>query len=356
MYHGSYRAEDVDVLMDPIPVSELMRGMHLPLVGSNDWRALVESERAPSAEYMDFVRRALEANKQQLARDVIAVARRLAAVPGDEPLALVSLIRAGTAAGVLLQRTLAMLGRNSRHYSISAVRGNRCQNALRHILTRHAEDKLFFVDGWTGKGTVAQQVCDLVLPFNAEHGANIDPQLVVLSDLAGVAGISAGANDYLMPTAMLRAVGTGLFSPAIINDEQHGLGEFDVCLHYDNVQAADFSLGMADIVTAEIARLLPDVLDATTWGEHDRAALRETSLRFVDFCTGRWNIPVTQVKPGICEAGRWMLTPNPRMVLMVRNPGDAEVEHLIALAFKKGSNLRVDPLLPYRAAVAILEQ
>ena len=100
-----------------------------------------------------------------------------------DKLVLVSLARAGTPIGVLIKRYLSFKYQiNIPHYSISIIRGRGIdETAIDYIFEHHPGAKIQFVDGWTGKGAITNELDEACLNYNATHANKIDANLAVLS-------------------------------------------------------------------------------------------------------------------------------------------------------------------------------
>jgi hypothetical protein len=290
------------------------------------------------------------ANTARMAADCLALAALIAARRSG-PVTLVSLARAGTPVGVVLNRLLpAVFGRASTHYSVSIIRDRGIdQVALAHILAQgHAPESIVFVDGWTGKGVMSRELARTVGQFNLRHGSAIDAGLHVLSDLAGTAACAASCDDYLIPSSILNATVSGLISRSILNDAI-GPGDFHGCVYYQQFEAQDQSRAFVDAVTA--AALAQQPASAAPHSDPARAAA--VSQAYMRSALAQHGIgDVNLVKPGIGEATRVLLRRTPRL-LIVRDAGAPEVAHLLLLAQEKNVTLMVDRALPYHAVSLI---
>lgn len=343
MFHGSYDANDITLLLEPVPVSRA--------TGKAAEKVSAEFIADPAYEalFMDAVRD----NAPRLARDVAQLALHLHTTrPGE--ITLVTLIRAGTPTGVLLQRALRQLGHRSTHYSISAVRGRGIDPAaLDHILARHRPDTIVFVDGWTGKGFIAKELADALATYNAARGTNLEPSLAVLADLAGVAGLAASGDDYLIPFSMMLAPVCGMIGGSFLNCDG---GTFDQCLYFDRLVKNDFSSRFVNFMEGFVREALANTCPLV-WNNSIRDELKQRSDRFVAQCVERFQLPGGRdsVKPGICEANRALLTRNVPMAFLVRNPDEdaRDLRNLYRLAGAKSVPVVQWAEMPYRAGVVL---
>ncbi len=354
-FSGSYRSGEVEFLLTRLQAQEftsVLEKERLIQSGLRHYSQMLSPESVPSARYMAVFEDACRANNARMAQDCLRLAGLIAARRAGD-ITLVSLARAGTPVGVVVARLLReVFGRQAVHYSVSIVRdrGLDCA-ALRHILDQgHPPGSIVFVDGWTGKGVIARELAMSVSAFNAAQGTAIDGGLHVLSDLAGAAACAASGEDYLIPSSILNATVSGLVSRTVL-DERIGPHDFHGCVYYGEYAEHDQSQRFADalvaLAVAQAAAGLPvaDALDARLAGERSRAYLARAMA-------GYGIADVNLIKPGIGEATRVLLRRVPRL-LVLRQPGAADVAHLEVLAEEKQVPVEIDPLLPYHAVSLI---
>jgi hypothetical protein len=352
-FSGSYRAGDVSFLLKPLPLRdfvEMADKEYLIQSGQRHYSEMLSPEALPSERYLQVFRAACAANTGRMGADCLALAA-LIADRRSGPVTLVSLARAGTPVGVVLNRLLpAVFKRASTHYSVSIIRDRGIdQVALAHILARgHAAESIVFIDGWTGKGVMARELARAVGEFNARHGTAIDAGLYVLSDLAGTAARAASCDDYLIPSSILNATVSGLISRSILNDAI-GPTDFHGCVYYQQFEAQDQSQAFADGVTAAALAQRPSSAAAPP-DKHKAAAVSRAYMQAALEQHGI--VDVNLVKPGIGEATRVLLRRRPRL-LIVRDADAPEVAHLLLLAQEKNVPLLVDRALPYHAVSLI---
>ncbi len=355
-FSGSYDPADVTFLLKPVVLAPTAVEEKERLIqsGRRHYSEMLGAEPPPDAEYLALFDAAFAANRQRFARDLAALAAALAERPGPETV-LVSLARAGTPVGVLLRRALARRGRTAPHYSVSIIRDRGIDTvALDHILARHAPESVVFVDGWTGKGAIAGELRRAVDAYNAARGVRLDPSLTVVADLCGTAGLAATAEDYLIPSAILNAVVSGLVSRTVLNRELVGPGEFHACVHYHELAPHDRSRWFVDALDRDLAAFASLPAPAR-WPEPARDALRDAAAAFVAGCLDRFGIADrNRVKPGIGETTRALLRRMPERVL-VKDPSAPDLRHMVHLAQRRGVALVHEPDLapPYRAAAII---
>ncbi|MBV9930670.1 MAG: hypothetical protein JO013_06975 [Alphaproteobacteria bacterium] len=349
-FSGSYAAEDVTFLLKPVTMAAtgVAEKERLIQTGRRHYSEMISIEPPPDEEHLRLYREALARNGARLAADVATLARLLAeAVPAPREVVLLSLARAGTPIGVLLRRALLRQGRRAAHYSISIVRDRGIdRTALAHVARRHAAADAVFVDGWTGKGAIAAELRASL----AACTLGFRPRLAVITDPAGRADYAAGNDDYLIPCALLNAVGSGLVSRTILNASVVGKGEFHACLYYDHYTGRDLSRDFVDAVDGLAASIRPGPEGPAV--EPDGARTRCDAFIAALLATEGLK-DANLVKPGIAESTRALLRRVP-MKLFVRDPADPDVHHLLRLARLKRVGLASLPAsAPFRAVVLI---
>ncbi|MBK1664619.1 hypothetical protein CKO38_11250 [Rhodospirillum rubrum] len=351
-FSGSYDPADVTFLLTPVVVDFVDVAAKEALIqsGRKHYSEMLAREKSPSPEYMAVFHQAFAANRDRVGRDVARLAKALAARGEGSEIVLVSLARAGTPIGVLLRRTLVALGRMAVHYSVSIIRDRGIDPlAMAAILARHDPASIVFVDGWTGKGAIGGELARAI--------AGDFPQLTsapfcVLSDLAGVATLAAGDEDYVIPSAILNGIISGLISRTVLSDDLIAPGNFHGCMLLDDLADLDLSRWYVDEQMSDVRNHLPRAR-AADWGETDRARAAAISTAFVEVMMQRTGITDrNRVKPGIGEATRALLRRMPER-LFLRDPQDGDVDHLVALASSKGIAVETLADLPYSACAII---
>ncbi len=357
-FSGSYDPDDVRFLLEPVRMAptDVATKERLIQSGAKHYSELLAPEHAPDATYLALFEAAFARNADRVARDVVALARALAA--GGDPPALVSLARAGTPIGVLLRRTLGHLGLRAPHYSISIIRDRGIDGqALDAIRRWHPKRHMYFVDGWTGKGAIARELRRALAEYDAARDRGpIPPSLVVLSDLAGVAGQAAGGDDYLIPSAILNGTVSGLVSRTVLDRALLGPDDFHGCVYLDHLEPHDRTRWYVDTIDARVRDLVRrgmNGISPAAWSDADRAACAARTARLMATVGERCGVTDRhRIKPGIGEATRAVLRRMPDRVL-VADPDAPDARHLVHLAETRGAPIEVWPELPYTAVTLI---
>ena len=231
------------------------------------------------------------------------------------------------------------------HYSISIIRDRGIDRpALAHIAARHDPADAVFVDGWTGKGAIAAELKRSL----ADAPFGFRPFLAVVADPAGRADLAATDEDYLVPSGLLNAIVSGLVSRT---HPQSGAGR-------------------ARAISTP-ASTIPNSRPTTSRGRSSTRStrsprapgrpLRRPARRRRRAATARWPELMdrfaiadrNRIKPGIAEATRAVLRRVPERLLL-RDPDDPDVRHLVHLAGEKGIEVdRLAPEFPFRAVSLI---
>lgn len=371
---GSYLTSDVTVLLDivdkdavaDVPVSQKEAFIQS---GQRHYSDMLTLEDTPSAMHEQLYGQALEQGAARTATDIAHLAYTLhrifqPSVSVEHPLILVSLVRAGLPIGVLLQRALADTecgySLPSAHYGISIIRDRGLDLlALQMILEAYPNSPIVFVDGWTGKGAIYQELRHSLEAFsNPNHsnfanifhqGANVIP-LLTLADPAGVAWLAASEEDWLIPSGLLNSTVSGLISRSLYTEPQSGLHR---SVFYDNLIEADHSLAFIDRINT-VRRDLSETLQILPTFKQPRYQTAELINRLAaDYDITNRN----RIKPTIAEATRAILRRDPERILLAtaEHPDTILLRHLCA---QRNITISVlgDKILPYQAITLIKQR
>ncbi|MGP5176273.1 cysteine protease StiP domain-containing protein [Psychrobacter immobilis] len=371
---GSYLASDVTVLLDivdkdavaDVPVSQKEA---LIQSGQRHYSDMLTLEHAPTAMHEQLYQQALAQGTTRTATDVANLAYTLhhifqQTVSTERPLILVSLVRAGLPIGVLLQRALADADSSyalpSVHYGISIIRDRGLDPvALQMILDSYSDSPIVFVDGWTGKGAIYEELARSLDAFsdpshpnfpNIFHqGADVIP-LLTLADPAGVAWLAASIDDWLIPSGLLNSTVSGLISRSLYTEPALGLHR---SVFYDNLIEVDHSLAFIAHIDAARRALAPSLQCLPTFQQprYQTAALIDKLAADYDI-TNR-----NRIKPTIAEATRAILRRDPERILLASadHPDTILLRHLCAQRNIIVSVLG-DKIHPYQAITLIKQR
>ena len=371
---GSYLASDVTVLLDIVnkdAIADVPVHQKEALIqsGQRHYSDMLTLENAPTAMHEQLYQQALAQGTTRTATDIANLAYTLhhifqQTVSTERPLILVSLVRAGLPIGVLLQRTLADADSSyalpSVHYGISIIRDRGLDTvALQMILDAHPESPIIFVDGWTGKGAIYQELARSLDAFsdpnhpnfaNIFHqGENVIP-LLTLADPAGVAWLAASEEDWLIPSGLLNSTVSGLISRSLYTEPQSGLHR---SVFYDNLVAVDHSLAFVEQIdsTRRALSTSPQYLQTFEQPRYQTADL-------IDMLAAEYDISNrNRIKPTIAEATRAILRRDPERILLATadHPDTVLLRHLCS---ERDINITVlgAKILPYQAITLIKER
>lgn len=371
---GSYLASDVTVLLDivdkdavaDVPVSQKEA---LIQSGQRHYSDMLTLENAPTAMHEQLYQQALAQGTTRTATDIVNLAYTLhhifqQTVSLQCPLILVSLVRAGLPIGVLLQRALADADSSyalpSVHYGISIIRDRGLDTvALQMILDSYPDSPIVFVDGWTGKGAIYQELArslDIFSDLNHPNFANIFHQdkdvipLLTLADPAGVAWLAASEEDWLIPSGLLNSTVSGLISRSLYTEPQ---SELHRSVFYDNLVAVDHSLAFVEQIdsTRRALSTSPQYLQTFKQPRYQTADL-------IDMLAAEYDISNrNRIKPTIAEATRAILRRDPERILLATadHPDTVLLRHLCS---ERDINITVlgAKILPYQAITLIKQR
>ncbi|MCC5611427.1 cysteine protease StiP family protein [Nostoc sp. CHAB 5834] len=360
-FSGSYAQKDVQFLLTPLTAVDMLdvRSKESHIQKGGHYSEVLSPESAPKSEYMRLFREQMTKQVPRLAQDLMRLAIQIVDKVPSGPIGLVSLARAGTPMGVLLRRTLSsVFARDVDHYSVSIIRDRGLDlNALRHVRSRHTDKNIVFVDGWTGKGVIGDELRKSVNLFNDMYSAQVDPSLFVVSDIAGTAQYRATRDDYLLPSAILNSTVSGLVSRTVLND-LIGPEDFHGCVFFKELAEHDVSRLFVDYVWNVLRSIDPRAMVAIsvrpcvkTMTVGAGGAIRAL---VAELCEKHKLANRNFIKPGVGEATRVLLRRVPQL-LIVQDLQDRDVAHLLHLAAEKAVPVETDKYLPCRA-VALIEQ
>ena len=335
MIKNSYDKNDVTMLIKDltgkvVPVSVAEKDKRVE-AGEFE-RSIMIKEYPMAQEYEDYIMATMDNYIQKTAMAVAGVAEQIYADKGKD-LVLVSIIRAGIPMAILIKRYLEhKYNVKVPHYAVSLVKGLD-DNAMKHILARHKAEGLQFIDGWTGKGTVTNELVE-----SAKHYEGVDASLAVLSDVTGLAKYAGIREDFAVPSAPMNACATGLVSITIFNNELVGPEDFHGAMYLEELEEHDHSREFIDKVTKY---LYDDSLTVP----------KPTTSKIVLECpevSKALGKDMKKLNPGINEAARAILRRNLEE-LLVCDKNDYDVQTIMHLAEMKGVPVREYPLKTYKA-------
>ncbi|MBL8258584.1 MAG: hypothetical protein JNM60_02065 [Candidatus Competibacteraceae bacterium] len=353
-FTGSYRAEDAVFLLKPMRLDmvDVETKEHLIQSGQRHYSELLAPEKIPDPHYLELFEALTARYAPRLAAEIVSLAHYLSASRPAE-ITLVSLARAGTPIGALLVRALRRLGRDdARHYSVSIIRDRGIdENALAFILRQERRQAagVAFVDGWTAKGVIAEELRQALVHWNARQPERLEQSLHVVSDIGGAAEVAATFDDYAIPGGILNATVSGLTSRSILN-ASIGPDDFHGCVFYGEFAPHDRSNWFLDQVTRYFGQVEPGPVQTPS---REQWLRRRAMNAFLNRLYLRYQVADRNfIKPGVAEATRVLLRRLPYLLLL-RDPDGPDVEHLRVLASDKRIPVLVEAEMPIQAVALI---
>jgi hypothetical protein len=347
---GSYAPEDVTLLMRPMTLAptDVAEKERLIQSGERHYSEMISEEAAPTRVHQSLYTKVLQQNARRMAEEVQSLALGIEAHFTGPTIALVSFARAGLPLGVLLYRALENMGHRVRHYGISIIRDKGIDRvALDAIIAAHGAENLVFVDGWTGKGAISDELQRSLADDPRFPG---EPPFVVLADPCGKAWMAASSDDWIIPSGILGGTVSGLVSRSILPQD----GGLHGCVVYDHLREHDVTRDFIEVVDLQRV-LLNRWVPARPWTRRQREQLQQSALSVVDSMARDLGITnLNRIKPGIAEATRAVLRRVPDSVF-VRDREDPDVRLLMHLTERQGVPVEEvgERIGPYRALTVI---
>ncbi|MGE6631943.1 cysteine protease StiP family protein [Bacillus sp. NPDC077027] len=337
---GSYPEQDVTFLLKDLSSIEIEKSTEereRSIQSGAHYSEMLPIEYKPTIAYMDLFYQSLEESKQKVAEAVAIVAEQIVKKRGFQTV-LCSLARAGTPIGVLIKRYIRFkYGIELPHYSISIIRDRGIdENALKYILSQHPEFEIAFIDGWTGKGAISNELRRAVVQFEKTHGIQLSDELAVLADPGFCTDVYGTREDFLIPSACLNSTVSGLVSRTVLNNRWIHADDFHGAKYYDELLAEDVSNMYVDTIEAEFASIQANARQQaeTLLAENSTADWR--GMASIEAIGKEFQIDNTHlIKPGVGETTRVLLRRIPWKILI--KPGSREaLKHILLLAEDRG--------------------
>ena len=384
----SYKENDVIFLLNDLTDIQNKIAMSIEdkekdiQAGKKHYSETIHIEEAPTQKYFDLFHQLL--NNEEIIQDFVSDLNTIAnkiignnkirnqmnnlSTEDKNEIVICSLARAGTPIGILLKRVIELIEYKTRvtHYSISIIRDKGIdENALKYILSKHNDKSIVFVDGWTGKGVIGQQLKKSIQEFNNKNNTNLSDELYVVTDISYTADYTGSHKDYIIPSAVLNSIVSGLISRSILNNEiQNSNNSYHGAIYYSHLEKYDLSNQFIDLIMKYLKRYIEKNkknLDYTVANKNkqignvsnDNKSKQIERNSFINQYMEKYHVlNINLIKPGVCEATRVMLRRVPR-VLIVRDKNEIHVKHLLELAKQKDISVHIDKNLLYNAIAII---
>lgn len=295
-------------------------------------RSIIIKEYEITKEYTDIVNSYMDDYIPNMAKYVGILAEQLYAAKGND-LVLVDIVRAGIPIGILVRRYIQKFYNvDIPHYGISLVKGLD-KDAMKYIINKHGPKGIQFIDGWTGKGTVAKEVRASAAEFEG-----VDDSLAVLSDCINQAKYTGTREDVYIPHSPLNASVTGLVSITVLNEEYKGPGDFHAAVYLEELEKDDQSQSFIDRVSKCFKKQMAETISSD----------KTIDDKEIDKISEILNKDKKELNPGINEAARAVLRRDLEK-LIVSDKNDVDLIPLIKLAEYKGIPVVEMPIRGYKA-------
>jgi len=352
---GSYSREDCLFLLKEIEPNfySVEDKERLIQTGQLHYSQMVSQESKPTAQYEQLFHSLTAQYKQQLANEILQLSF-LISKNVQQDVCVVSLVRAGTPIGVLVNKAINQYSVfNSVHFSISIVRDKGIDvNALDYLIfdLKIAPESIVFIDGWTAKGVITKELKQAIGQYNKSRNVDISDQLYVVSDIGGTADYSVTLRDYTIPSALMNSTVSGLISRSVLN-EQIGEDDFHGCISYQHLQQYDHSNWFINEISACFTASQYQAAQLIT--SEQRALRYQQTQQSIAQLMQKFNVSdINRIKPGIAEATRVMLRRVPDL-LIVNDQSNPDIKHLLRIAKEKNINILVFPDMPFGACALI---
>lgn len=337
---GSYPARDVTFLLRDVSHLDVELGTEERerkiQSGVAHYSEMLPIEYSPGEAYIALYHEMLEQYGAKVAICVARVAEKVVSLRGIDNVVLVSLARAGTPIGILMKRYLAFrYGVEVPHYSISIIRGRGIdETALHYIALKHPRGAVQFVDGWTGKGAITQELKAAIEAWNKKGRKQLDAELAVLADPGHCVKLYGTREDFLIPSACLNSTVSGLVSRTILNADFIAPDDFHGAKYYKELAADDVSNAYVEAIVAHFTEEL--VMEIQQEQQQEEPEPTWEGLRSVERIEQQFDLTNRHhIKPGIGETTRVLLRRIPWKILV--NPeAEQNLSHIYLLAKERG--------------------
>lgn len=254
-----------------------------------------------------------------------------------ENITLVSLARAGIPAGILVKRFLKYkYNINAVHYAVSIIRDKGIDNnAIKYILNHHSAKSIVFIDGWTGKGAIQNELIKSLKNYD-----NINKELAVLADPANITQYAGTYEDILIPSSCFNCTVSGLISRTFLRNDIIKEDDFHGAAYYEEFKNDDKTYEFIDKCCKYFPEIeIKNIKRPVTKGIDEVNNIAKT-----------YNISnINFIKPGIGETTRVLLRRIPWKIIINSTVEGSDIKHIIQLAKEKNVEIINYPLKNYKA-------
>jgi len=343
----SYSRDDVVILLKDLSnnMKELSTQERERKIQSGvHYSEMLPQEKEPSERYQYLYDKALVDKKDEIAKHIATVSEIIVNnTVGKKAPVIISLARAGIPIGILIKRYIKWkYNMDCSHYAISIIRDRGIDiNAMNYIYTqevymqKNTLENFFFVDGWTGKGAIKNQLTEAVNDLKSldNKWSDLKDYLYVLADPANITKLCGTHEDYLIPSACLNSTVSGLISRTILNsyvDVENG--EFHGAVYFERFKSIDRSNQFIDVIRDAFENITDDINVTPV------ELTGDTGMEIVTKICQDYDVAdYKKVKPGIGETTRVLLRRVPYKILINNNISmdDPDIQHILVLCDEK---------------------
>lgn len=340
---STYKKDDVIFLLKDISdmiVEEDNMTREKKIQSGTHYSEMIPIEYQVSDEYLNLYRTKLKENKEKLAFAIGVMSEKILK-RHDENVVLVSLARAGTPIGILAKRYIKQrYNLDLPHYTISIIRDRGIDiNAIKYIINKHKDSsKIQFIDGWTGKGTIANELKKACDDLEEIFNMKFDSSLAVLADPCGYSNVYGIREDFLIPSACLNSTVSGLVSRTVLRDDLIGKDDFHGAKFYKELKYVDESNNYLDTISACFKNEYQNIDETMkNWTEDIITKVGNCDVKNIK---QKYDIEdINFIKPGVGETTRVLLRRIPYKIL-VDDLNNQKLKHILILAKEK--NVKVE--------------
>lgn len=335
---STYKKDDVIFLLKDISdmiVEEDNMTREKKIQSGTHYSEMIPIEYQVSDEYLNLYRTKLKENKEKLAFAIGVMSEKILK-RHDKNVVLVSLARAGTPIGILAKRYIKQrYNLDLLHYTISIIRDRGIDiNAIKYIINKHQDSsKIQFIDGWTGKGTIANELKKACDELEGIFNMKFDSSLAVLADPCGYSNVYGIREDFLIPSACLNSIVSGLVSRTVLRDDLIGKDDFHGAKFYKELKYVDESNNYLDTISACFKNEYQNIDETMKdWTEDIITKVGNCDVKNIK---QKYDIEdVNFIKPGVGETTRVLLRRIPYKIL-VDDLNNQKLKHILILAKEK---------------------
>lgn len=336
---STFYEDDVKLLLKDITglVTPLSAVEREPLIQSGiHYCQMLPKEYSPTDDYNKLFYAYLDEGSLITANAVANLSKKIVEKYGSN-ITLVSLARAGIPAGILIKRYLKYkYNIDAFHYAVSIIRDMGIdRNAIKYILNHHEAKSIVFVDGWTGKGAIKNELDKELINY-----PEIPKELAVLADPANITELAGTYEDILIPSSAFNCTISGLISRTFYRD--------DIILENDFHGSAYYGEFINEDKTYEFINKVVSFFPKTKF-QNNMKKHQHNGIDEVKEISKLFNISnINFIKPGIGETTRVLLRRIPWLVIVNENTQGSDINHILQLAKEKNVQIKYYPLKNYR--------